>query len=81
MSKPTPTTHGAWRVIDGQLVNEADSGHAVVAKGSLSEEQVAELRRALLHETPVGVIVPTKTKSPPAQRVRSDKVPPATTEE
>ncbi len=23
MSKPTPTTHGAWRVIDGQLVNEA----------------------------------------------------------
>lgn len=24
MSKPTPTTHGAWRVIDGQLVNEAD---------------------------------------------------------
>ncbi|WP_411832324.1 hypothetical protein [Pseudoxanthomonas mexicana] len=23
-SQPTPTTHGAWRVIDGQLVNEAD---------------------------------------------------------
>lgn len=23
MNKPTPTTHGAWRVIDGRLVNEA----------------------------------------------------------
>lgn len=23
MSKPTPTTHGAWRVIEGRLVNEA----------------------------------------------------------
>ena len=23
MSKPTPTTHGSWRVIDGKLVNEA----------------------------------------------------------
>ena len=21
--KPTPTTHGAWRVIDGQLVDES----------------------------------------------------------
>lgn len=81
MSKPTPTTHGAWRVIDGQLVNEADAGQAVIAKGSLSKEQVAEFRRALRQETLVGVIVPTTTKSPPAQRVRSDKVSPANTEE
>lgn len=24
MSNPTPTRHGAWRMIDGQLVNEND---------------------------------------------------------
>lgn len=23
MTKPTPTTHGAWRVINGQLVDES----------------------------------------------------------
>lgn len=23
MNKPTPTTHGDWRVIDGQLVNQS----------------------------------------------------------
>lgn len=25
MNKPTPTAHGTWRVIDGQLVNEAST--------------------------------------------------------
>lgn len=23
MNKPTPTTHGAWRMVDGQLVDES----------------------------------------------------------
>lgn len=81
MSKPTPTAHGAWRVIDGQLVDEAIAGDVVVAKIGLSEEQADAFRLALLKETPVGTVVPEKAKSPPAQRVRSDKSSLATTEE
>lgn len=31
MSKPTPTTHGAWRVINGQLVDENERPPVVVS--------------------------------------------------
>lgn len=74
MSKPTPTTHGAWRVIDGQLVNES---------GAAPVEQVAD---AAVSSTDVrvggpGIAVPDADKpTPPAAPGRKTKTPPKTEE-
>lgn len=73
MSKPTPTTHGAWRVIDGQLVNESEAGTPV--------EQVAE---PVWASTDVriggpGIAVPDADKpNPPAAAGRKNKTQPQT---
>lgn len=74
MSKPTPTIHGAWRVIDGQLVNES---------GAAPVEQVAD---AAVSSTDVriggpGIAVPDADKpTPPAAPGRKTKTPPKTEE-
>lgn len=73
MSKHTPTTHGAWRVIDGQLVNESGADMPV--------EQVAEL---VVASTDVriggpGIAVPDADKpNPPATPGRKNKTQPQT---
>lgn len=75
MSKHTPTTHGAWRVIDGQLVNESGAGTAV--------EQVAEPVLASTDERigGPGIEVPDADKpNPPAATGRKTKNPPQTEE-
>lgn len=68
MKKPTPTTHGAWRVIDGQLVNESEAGTPV--------EQVAEPVMASTDERVggPGIAVPDADKpNPPAPPGRKNK--------
>lgn len=71
MSKHTPTTHGAWRVIDGQLVNESGADMPV--------EQVAE---PVVASTDVriggpGIAVPDADKpNPPATPGRKNKTQP-----
>lgn len=73
MSKPTPTTHGAWRVINGQLVNEAESGTPI--------ERVAEPMVAPTDERigGPGIEVPDADKpNPPTTPGRKNKTRPQT---
>lgn len=75
MSKHTPTTHGAWRVINGQLVNESEAGTPV--------EQVAEPVWASTDERigGPGIAVPDADKpNPPATPGRKNKTQPQTEE-
>lgn len=68
MSKPTPTTHGTWRVIDGQLVNESEAGTPV--------EQVAEpvVASTDMRIGGPGIAVPDADKpNPPATPGRKNK--------
>lgn len=75
MNKPTPTAHGAWRVIDGRLVNESEAGTTI--------EQVAEPVVASADERigGPGIEVPDATQpNPPAVSGRKNKSQPQTEE-
>lgn len=39
MNKPTPTRHGAWRVIDGQLVDES----TVTGNGPVDAPEIEQI--------------------------------------
>lgn len=69
MSKHTPTTHGAWRMIDGQLVNESGACTPV--------EQVAEpvMASTDMRIGGPGIAVPDADKpNPPAAPGRKNKI-------
>lgn len=75
MNKPTPTTHGAWRVIDDQLVNESGADVPV--------EQVAEpvMASTDMRIGGPGIAVPDADKpNPPAAPGRKNKTQPQTEE-
>lgn len=80
MSKKTPTAHGAWRMIKGQLVDESVTGTAGVA---IPVEPVAT---PLVAHTDVriggpGIAVPPADKPNPTGRTRPSKKPPTRNEE
>jgi len=67
MNKPTPTRHGAWRVVDGELVDE---DLLVTRSPGLPAEEVRRLR-ALIYGTAEPV---TESAQPVADSI--EQIPP-----
>lgn len=71
MKKPTPTTHGAWRMIDGQLVNESEAGTPTIPVEQVAEPVMASTDMRIGGP---GIAVPDADKpNPPAAAGRKNK--------
>lgn len=75
MNKPTPTAHGAWRVINGQLVDESIAGTPVE---QVSEPVVASTD--VRNDGPVIAAPDADNPNSPATPGRKTKIQPQTEE-